>query len=297
MGIFFPDNLRTILELKVKKPGQKAEDLNDEHDTSDGYSTKDDEYSVKDDTTEEEPENDNTDTATEEPAGDTPDNTEPTDDTTTTDTEQNDTGGTTEDDYSLNDTDVDNAEGDNQTEEQPADDTTTAEEQPADDTTNAEDPNDNPDDTSTAGDDYSLDDAGSEDTTTDDTTDSSTDMANTSGGEKSELQNMEGDLFKDLTPEQLEIKTKELKQRYIDVYESIDNIMTRLNKISKTQENIKVLQFVTNKLLELKQLVYYYLTNTFDTKTYIENSINYQEYLATISVVNKIFKQINTEKK
>lgn len=115
-------------------------------------------------------------------------------------------------------------------------------------------------------------------------------------GEQGELQSLEDDLFKDLSPEQMNIKLLEIKKQYLEVYTTITDILSRTNKIPKTTENIKVLEFVTNKLMELKELVQFYLSNTFDTKTYTENLVNYQQYLVVLNTVNRLLKEINTKK-
>lgn len=114
--------------------------------------------------------------------------------------------------------------------------------------------------------------------------------------EQGELQSLEDDLFKDLSPEQMNIKLLEIKKQYLEVYTTITDILSRTNKIPKTTENIKVLEFVTNKLMELKELVQFYLSNTFDTKTYTENLVNYQQYLVVLNTVNRLLKEINTKK-
>ena len=111
-----------------------------------------------------------------------------------------------------------------------------------------------------------------------------------------EVKDMENELFKSIPADQMVIKVTELKKHYLDVYNSISNILLRTNKIIKTNENIKVLEFVTNKLIELKDMVKFYMAHTFDTKSFIENTINYQQYLATLNTINKIFKEIHVKK-
>jgi len=109
---------------------------------------------------------------------------------------------------------------------------------------------------------------------------------------KSEIQSLEDDLFKDLTPEQMTIKQIELKQQYIDLFDSISDIVSRVNKITKTTDNNNIIEFVTNKMAELKDLVHFYLNNTYTTKTYIENTMNYQQYILILNTINKMLKEI-----
>ena len=109
----------------------------------------------------------------------------------------------------------------------------------------------------------------------------------------SEVTDLEKEILGSLSDEQISIKYKELKTQYINIYSTIDTLLIRVNKISKNNNNIKVIEFILNKLTELKELVVFYLTNTFDTKSYIENTINYQQYLAILNSMTKLFKEIN----
>lgn len=103
-----------------------------------------------------------------------------------------------------------------------------------------------------------------------------------------DLRKIEAELFSNLSPEQVDIKNKELKQRFIDVYGTIASVILRINDIPKTDNNVEILHFVTDKLMELKDLVDFNITKAFDTKTYIENSINYQICLTTLNNISDI---------
>jgi hypothetical protein len=118
----------------------------------------------------------------------------------------------------------------------------------------------------------------------------------TSNG-NNELKDLENQLFSSLTPEQIEIRNIELKRRYIDMYETIVGVTTRINKIAKTDTNLKVLEFVTNKLVELKDMVSYNLTDVFDSRTYIENCEVYQQCVAILNTINEILKELTKKGK
>jgi hypothetical protein len=103
-----------------------------------------------------------------------------------------------------------------------------------------------------------------------------------------DLRKIEAELFSNLSPEQIDIKNKELKQRFIDIYGTISSVILRINDIPKTDTNVDILHFVTDKLMELKDLVDFTVQKSFDTKTYIENSINYQICLSTLDSISDI---------
>ena len=135
-----------------------------------------------------------------------------------------------------------------------------------------------------------LDSEGEEETSEEgeeDTEEDSEEDESDSGDEMTdEVKEMEKELFKSVPEDQMAIKVTELKKQYLDVYNTISNILLRTNKITKTNDNMKVLEFIVNKLM----------VNTFDTKSFIENTVNYQQYLATLNTINKIFIEIKDKK-
>lgn len=95
-----------------------------------------------------------------------------------------------------------------------------------------------------------------------------------------ELKQDEQEIFKDLSQEQLEIKTNELKREYKDLYSAVNDILDKLNDISKTSFDATMIEFITRKLLELKDIIKDSVTDTFDTRTYIENQVEFQKMIA-----------------
>ena len=161
---------------------------------------------------------------------------------------------------------------------------------------------DNPDDTSDDG-----DDEGGEDFMTDDGDDSGDEGDGTSddgedGGDTSDDDSDEGDdydinkiedeLFSSLTPEQIAIKNHELKENFTELYSIIGSTLVRINDIAKTNDNINVLKFITEKLIELRDMIDYNITTAYQTRTYIENNIIYQQCIATLNAISQIIDQI-----
>jgi hypothetical protein len=114
---------------------------------------------------------------------------------------------------------------------------------------------------------------------------------------------MEKNLFSDLTPQQMSIKNTELLQNYIDLHATLETITTDLDKIEKTFENTRVIDFIQDKLTELKDIINYTITTTYITRTYVENLSNYKQALLTLQQINSMLKgliqkpakQTNTE--
>lgn len=119
------------------------------------------------------------------------------------------------------------------------------------------------------------------------------------GGEEPEdsfeaLKKIEAELFSSLTPEQIAIKNAELKQRFIDIYTTIGNTLGRINDVPKSDDNIETLKFITDKLLELREMIDFNITTAYQTRTYIENNIIYQQCLSTLNAICDIISSIHS---
>lgn len=96
-----------------------------------------------------------------------------------------------------------------------------------------------------------------------------------------ELDQADQDLFKDLKPEQIKIRDTELKERFQDLYTIIGDTLEKLNKVTKTSYDARMLELCLRQMINLKDLVFVALTKSFATKTYLENKIELNK-LATI---------------
>lgn len=263
MGIFYSPKIKSILEVEIN--GEKQEEETDDY-TTDTETAGDD----------------NTDTSE-----------------THTSTEDNDEDYTAgadsvgdEDDYTA---DVDSAGDDNDSEEE-----TSTEDTGEDDyTSGADTAGDEDSDTSDGEetDDYTADASGdgseeeSEDTDTDDG-EENTDEETEDDSSFENLKKIESELFSSLTPEQITIKNYELKQNFISLYATIGTTLVRINDISKSDDNIETLKFITDKLLELREMIDFNITTAYDTRTFIENNIIYQQCLSTLNAISDIIASI-----
>ena len=263
MGIFYNPKIKSILEVEIN--GEKQEEETDDY-TTDTETAGDD----------------NTDTS------ETPTSTEDNDEDYTAGAD----GSGDEDDYTA---DVDSAGDDNDSEEE-----TSTEDTGEDDyTSGADTAGDEDSDTSDGEetDDYTADASGdgseeeSEDTDTDDG-EENTDEETEDDSSFENLKKIESELFSSLTPEQITIKNYELKQNFISLYATIGTTLVRINDISKSDDNIETLKFITDKLLELREMIDFNITTAYDTRTFIENNIIYQQCLSTLNAISDIIASI-----
>lgn len=112
------------------------------------------------------------------------------------------------------------------------------------------------------------------------------------------LRDVQQKLFDQLTEEQQKIKIENLKSNYGELYTRCANILKLITDSNPGDENTaKVFDYVQKTMTDLQTHVYYYITNTFDTKTYIENDSQFKQFLVILNTIKNILDEINIEKK
>ncbi len=216
-------------------------------------------------------ENDTKDTTPDDSDYSMDDTTDTTGDEENTDTEdpnQDPNAAPDDSDYSMDDVNNDNP-----------DDTTGDEENP-DDTT--DDPNAAPDDS-----DYSMDDTGGDTgENPDDTTDVPED--DTATGEENEIKQLEDEVFSDIDQSSKNIRDKELKKLFVEMYNNISSMLIKINLIQKNESNLEIVEFSVRKLMESRTSIYDYLIDSYKNKSYIENSLMYYEFIAVIEKIHNL---------
>ena len=109
------------------------------------------------------------------------------------------------------------------------------------------------------------------------------DMGQAAGGDEKET--AEQELFKDLKPEQLEIKKKELRERFQDLYQITADTIEKLNKVTKTSYDANMIDLSLRQLLNLKDLIHQSITKAFTTRTYVENKIELEKCAALFNSI------------
>lgn len=110
-----------------------------------------------------------------------------------------------------------------------------------------------------------------------------------------DIKRQEEELYSNLTAEELDIKHRELKNQYLAMFDMISSLITRIGDISIPEDSIPALEYVSQTLIKLKDMVTNYVNFVYKTKSYIENSINYNKFLAVLNGINKILEEINTK--
>lgn len=174
---------------------------------------------------------------------------------------------------------------------------TSAEESPADN-------NDTSTDNSSGDDDFdidaSLDDEGSSNNTDDSglgeedsLPSSSSDISSGSSSDTGdeEVNDDNTDIFVSLTAEEQQIKIKELKRLYQDLYTSCDEILDRINNLELNEDNLQIITRISYSMYDLKRYISEYLISVFPRKSYIENDIAFNRFLSIVKSITTILEK------
>lgn len=103
----------------------------------------------------------------------------------------------------------------------------------------------------------------------------------------------EEDLYENLTPEQLDIKHKELKNRYLEMFDTTTSVIDRIGDVAVAEENFEIIKYVSNTLSNLRDMLTDYINSVYKTKSYVENLVNYNKFLAVLNGINDILEEMN----
>lgn len=111
------------------------------------------------------------------------------------------------------------------------------------------------------------------------------------------LKDLEKDIFDNLSEDQKASKIKELKTLYISLYGNCDTLLEHIDDLPKEETTIKIYEFISNNINDLKQYIVDYINDTFDNRTYIENLTVFQKYLSVLDTINSLLEEIRDTKK
>lgn len=168
--------------------------------------------------------------------------------------------------------------------------------------TNSEDnTDDNSDDNNndeSSDDDFKIDanlDSEDDDNKSDDSSsDTSTDTSSLGGSTDTEAEPVKAntDIFSSLSNEEQTAKILELKRLYKELYSACDDIIGKINDIDPCDQNIEIISRVSGTVYNLKMYISDYLKNTFASKSYVENDINFNRFLVIINSLRSVLEDI-----
>lgn len=127
---------------------------------------------------------------------------------------------------------------------------------------------------------------------TDDPDTSSTDTTTTTGDEEDEPVEANTDMFASLSAEEQRIKISELKKQFGALYSSIDDTLVKINNTETDENNIEVVQKITDVLVTTKRYIMDYLTVHFPAKSFLENDIMYNRFLSIVFSISNVLEEM-----
>lgn len=106
------------------------------------------------------------------------------------------------------------------------------------------------------------------------------------------LKAQEEEMYSNLSSEQLDIKHRELKNRFLEMYDRTSEIIDRIGDVSVDEQNISTVEYISANLSKMRTMLSDYIDGVYQTKSYIENSINYNRFLAVLGGINKMLEEI-----
>jgi len=143
---------------------------------------------------------------------------------------------------------------------------------------------------------------GDEDAPADDGGDDFGDTGGGGGAEEPEDEPNENntDIFSSLTAEEQQMKIMELKNQFNALYSSCDDLLEKLNSISVDEDSDNFISRMSSSLFDLRTYIADYLIYTFAQKSFVENDIMFNRFLAIVNsmsiALEKFQKRINSER-
>ena len=107
------------------------------------------------------------------------------------------------------------------------------------------------------------------------------------------LKAKDAELYDNLEPAEQEAKLRELKERFMTLYATCDNVIEKINTVSKEYPDINdQLKRIVNILFTNKKMISDYYLHIFDSKSYFENDNMYNYYLSVLNTVKNVTKDL-----
>lgn len=147
----------------------------------------------------------------------------------------------------------------------------------------------------------SNNDSDNQDSTNSADTDSTDDASMDNTGEEDEgdeeAVETNSDMFLSLSKEEQQIKIKELKSLYGNLYSSCNDILNRIDTLDANELSIESITKITTALVGVRNYMADYIANIFSTKSFVENDIMFNRFLDIINTIKVSFEKIYNSNK
>lgn len=112
-----------------------------------------------------------------------------------------------------------------------------------------------------------------------------------------EIKQSENELMDELSEQEKYIRDKDLKRTYVELYNSISNILMKVDRVVKTADNIKTLNYCEKRLINTQEMLYDYLLDAYRHKSYIQNLTMYYHIIGVLTGIEQLFNSLTNSTK
>lgn len=110
--------------------------------------------------------------------------------------------------------------------------------------------------------------------------------------EPSDIQLIDNNVFADLSAAEIAARDRKLRQNLAILYDLCNVILNRVIFINKNEIIIKISEYISGKMEDMKDRIVDYLTYIYDSKSYIENLVFYKQCYSFMEGIALILKEI-----
>ena len=77
------------------------------------------------------------------------------------------------------------------------------------------------------------------------------------------------------------------------MFDTTTSVIDRIGDVAVAEENFEIIKYVSNTLSNLRDMLTDYINSVYKTKSYIENLVNYNKFLAVLNGINDILEEMN----
>lgn len=107
-----------------------------------------------------------------------------------------------------------------------------------------------------------------------------------------EMQMIDNNVFADLSSTELAARDRKLRQDLATLYDLCNVILNRVIFINKNEQVIKISEYISGKMEDMKDRIVDYLNYIYDSKSYIENMVYYKQCYSLLQGIALILQEI-----
>ena len=107
-----------------------------------------------------------------------------------------------------------------------------------------------------------------------------------------EMQMIDNNMFADLSSTELAARDRKLRQDLATLYDLCNIILNRVIFINKNEQVIKISEYISGKMEDMKDRIVDYLNYIYDSNSYIENMVYYKQCYSLLQGIALILQEI-----